>query len=171
MADDCTPLSNGAEPPKRFVLGVLLGIGLTAMMTACGGATTAPASHPSPSVSASAIAPNPVAIVRQAGAIPKPSSRVGEWAADGSMYASGSFSMTYQDWQEGIIVYAYTSNEAMRQGLDQSPLPRGDDNTVILTGDRFFAQVTATGDVGAANRFPIVSPEVVAKRLHATVVR
>ncbi len=143
---------------------LLLSATIAAALAACSGspddgtAVTATSVPSPPSVAASAPTgpPNPVDLVRRAGATPEPGSQVGVEDLAGGRFASGE----YPDSTENITVYSFATAER-----DATAGQTADDHHRYICGDGF------TAVLDDAYGFEAASPAVVAGRLGGRLCR
>jgi hypothetical protein len=109
--------------------------------------------------------PNPVDLVRQAGAIPKPGAQKGEYSIGGYWTAEGDFPVSSENEQsdvtDSIDVYSFRSVKDRDEHVADR---QTDDRDKVLIGIKqpFYVIVTRYGNDGFD-----VSPSTVAERLNA----
>lgn len=110
-----------------------------------------------------AMAPDPAAIVREAGAVPGPVS--GDIMGDNG--DSGTISAPQEAAAEGVTVYTNSDNAALTQHMTQNmENPQGN---AIIIGDRFFMMVSPAQNYSGSAAIWNVSPSEIAKRVHGVL--
>ncbi len=96
--------------------------------------------------------PNPVEIVKAAGAIPEDGATKGHTAFDGSWYASGRFPSSPENESvgasTGIIVRSFPSRKELEEALANNQDAVGDDSNTVLIGKGKPFYVVITGMLG-----------------------
>ncbi len=134
--------------------------GVAAPATPAGGQVTAPARPAS-------TAPDPAAIVRQAGAVLDQGDSYdisGDRMASGLIHSGTSTGYC----GEQITVYTNDTNAA----LEQLPLMTQPGGQAVIGGDRFVISVTGVDEIGGPSPGTVfyVSPATIAHRVHGTVI-
>lgn len=153
-----------------------LGLLLATCLASCGSPSSPPAqtlTYPNgttvqiPAPVPAERVPNPVEIVRQAGATPDDGAAKGNYSADGYWTAAGKFPSSPENQQVGaynqFTVNSYPDRNSLEKGLAQ--IQTDDTHKVLVGKDRPFYAVI----VGFADGTFDVDPAAVGDRINATL--